>query len=83
MRQLYRKTIQRMTSPRRRALVAIILGAIFVATLVSADSHLNNLRPFDDPTGRVRTVSTSGEAEINSAFFQSLGSNGRSCATCH
>ena len=83
MRQLYSKTIQRMTNPRHRALVAVILGAIFVTTLVSADSHLNNLKPFDDPTGRVRSVSTSGEAEVNNAFFQSLGSNGRSCATCH
>ncbi len=64
MRQFYRKAIQRMTSRRRRALVAAILGAIFVTTLVSADSHLNNLRPFDDPTGRVRTVSTSGEAGL-------------------
>jgi cytochrome c peroxidase len=83
MKQLYSKTIQRMTNPRHRALAAVILGAIFVTTLVSADSHLNNLRPFDDPTGRVRSVSTNGEAEVSNAFFQSLGTNGRSCATCH
>ena len=83
MRQLYRKAIQRMTSPRHRAMVAAILGAVLVTTMVSADSHLNNLRPFDDPTGRVRTFSTSGEAQVNNAFFQSLGTNGRSCVTCH
>jgi cytochrome c peroxidase len=83
MKQFYKKAMQRTTSQRRRALIAIILGAIFVTTLVAADSHLNNLKPFDDPTGRVRTVSTSGEAEVSNAFFQSLGSNGRSCATCH
>jgi hypothetical protein len=82
MKQFYRKVIERTTNPRRRALVAAILGAV-VTTLVSADSHLNNLRPFDDPTGRVRSVSTSGEAEVNNAFFQSLGTNGRSCVTCH
>ncbi len=83
MRQCYRKTTQRMTKPWNRAMAAGILGAIFVTTLVSADNHLNNLRPFNDPTGRVRTASTSGEAEVNNAFFQSLGTNGRSCATCH
>src|ERR1041385_7490594 len=79
----YRNTRERTTSRRSGALIAAILGAAFVTTLVSADSHLNNLRPFDDPTGRVRTVSTSGEAEVNNAFFQSLGTNGRSCVTCH
>lgn len=83
MRQLYGKAVQRMTSWRHRAMVAAILGAVFIATLVSGDSHLNNLRSFDDPTGRVRTFSTSGEAEMNNAFFQSLGTNGRSCASCH
>ncbi len=83
MRQFYRIAIRRMTSPQHRALVAAILGAVFVTTMVSADSHLNNLRSFDDPTGRVRTFSTSGEAQVNNAFFQSLGTNGRSCATCH
>ena len=83
MRQFYRNATQRTTSRRRGALVAAILGAVSVTTLVSADSHLNNLRPFDDPTGRVRTVSTAGEAEVNNAFFQSLGTNGRSCVTCH
>ena len=79
----YRNTRERTISRRSGALVAAILGAVFVTTIVSADSHLNNLRPFDDPTGRVRTVSTSGEAEVSNAFFQSLGTNGRSCVTCH
>src|SRR5438270_13586993 len=83
MRQLYRKAIQRMTDPRNRAMAAVILGAIFVTTLVSVDSHLNNLRLFDDPTERVRSGSTSGDAEVNNAVFQSLFTNGRSCATCH
>jgi cytochrome c peroxidase len=83
MNQLYKKAIQRMRGRRRGALVGAILGAVFVTTLVSADSHLNNLRSFEDPTGRVRTFSTSGEAEVNNAFFQSLGTNGRSCASCH
>jgi hypothetical protein len=83
MKQVYRKGIERTTSLRRWTVVAAILGAILITTLVSANSHFNNLRPFDDPTGRVRTFSPSGEAEVNNAFFQSLGTNGRSCVTCH
>ena len=83
MRQFYNNAIQRTTSRRRGALVAAILGAVFVTTVISADNHLINLRSFDDPTGRVRTVSTSGEAGVNNAFFRSLGTNGRSCVTCH
>src|ERR1041385_2006456 len=83
MRQLYRYAIERTKRPQHGALVAAILVAVFVTTLVSADNHRNNLRPFDDPTGRVRTFSTSGEAQVNNAFFQSLGTNGRGCVTCH
>lgn len=83
MKKIYKKAMQRTKTPRHGALVAAILVAVFVTTLVSADSHLNNLRSFDDATGRVRTVSRSGEAQVNNAFFQSLGTNGRSCASCH
>ena len=36
-----------------------------------------------DPRGQIATVSTSGSIDRSNAFFQSLGTNGRSCATCH
>ena len=35
---------------------------------------------FPDPSG---TVATTGTIDPNSPFFQSLGTNGRSCGTCH
>ncbi len=38
---------------------------------------------FPDSTGTVRTVSTSGNIDRNNPFFQSIGTNGRTCATCH
>jgi hypothetical protein len=34
-------------------------------------------------TGQMGTVSTTGTIDRGNAFFQSLGSNGRSCASCH
>lgn len=36
-----------------------------------------------DPSGLIQTVSSSGNIEGTGAFFQSLGTNGRTCATCH
>src|SRR5690348_399093 len=37
-----------------------------------------------DPSGVLRTISVDGSGlDMHGAFFQSLGSNGRSCASCH
>src|ERR1700742_2721485 len=36
-----------------------------------------------DPTGLIQTINAGGRANNKGAFFQSLGTNGRSCATCH
>ncbi|HEX6836499.1 MAG TPA: hypothetical protein VF334_07985 [Polyangia bacterium] len=35
------------------------------------------------PTGRFQTYSTTGSIDQTNAFFLSLGTNGRSCVTCH
>lgn len=36
-----------------------------------------------DPTGIIGTLDINGPVDGTGAFFQSLGTNGRSCATCH
>lgn len=36
-----------------------------------------------DPSGTLATYSTSGALDLGNPFFQSLGTNGRSCASCH
>lgn len=38
---------------------------------------------FPDPSGIVTTLNVHGKTDTQGAFFQSLGTNGRSCATCH
>ena len=61
----------------------LLLGAVTVAL---ADSgFLPNLFPFQDPSGKVETFSTTGKVDLTGPFFQILGSreNGRSCASCH
>jgi cytochrome c peroxidase len=44
---------------------------------------IHNLVRFADPTGEIATFNNNGPINRQSAFFQSLGTNGRSCATCH
>jgi len=38
---------------------------------------------FPDATGVIETYSANGAIVTTGAFFQSLGTNGRSCSTCH
>ncbi len=39
---------------------------------------------FDDPTGRIGVLNTSGAVKTTGhAFFEALGPNGRACITCH
>jgi cytochrome c peroxidase len=62
----------------------IVLTVTVGATLaLAAGGHLALFIPFADPSGVIRTISSAGEPAGNSAFFQSLGTNGRSCASCH
>jgi hypothetical protein len=42
-----------------------------------------NPQIFSDATGQTETFSTSGSIDHTNPFFQNLGTNGRTCATCH
>ena len=47
-------------------------------------STIPELLPNPDPTGTIETYNTVGPTETaTQPFFQSLGTNGRACATCH
>jgi cytochrome c peroxidase len=72
------------------AAIIAILGASAGAVVplrADADTALPaailNLEPFADSTGAVATFNANGRIDTRSTFFQSLGTNGRSCATCH
>src|SRR4051812_9327621 len=75
------------TRPSARRLVSLVsLSATFVLLFtyrVTADSHSPNLQAFRNSTGNLKTFSTQGSIDLSSAFFQNLGSNGRSCGSCH
>ena len=46
-------------------------------------TSLRNELPFANPSGKAATFSSNGSVELNGPFFQSLGTNGRSCGSCH
>src|SRR5579864_4438775 len=63
---------------------AIAVALISVAALsASGGSHLPNPLNSPDSSGVLSTYSTAGGVDVGNAFFQSLGTNGRSCGSCH
>ena len=63
-------------------------AAAFAALLASigptaASAHRANQLTFSDPAGEQATMTTAESFDTSNAFFQDLGTNGRSCSTCH
>ena len=72
----------RVRSIRKSVFVAGLLGITAVASV----AMIHNLFHFLDPTGVTTTYNANGgpiDESSNNPFFDSLGTNGRSCATCH
>jgi cytochrome c peroxidase len=61
---------------------ALVVGFLGLAGAISA-AVIPNLFPFRDPTGFVSNYNITGPIREDGPFFQSLGTNGRSCGTCH
>ena len=70
-----------------RALISIVALAIASALCGAARAERpagpQGLQLFFDRTGVIGTLDLNGPVNQQGAFFQSLGTNGRSCATCH
>jgi cytochrome c peroxidase len=66
--------------------LAVFSAVMAPLSLTRADQRketVPNMAAFPDPNGVVRTFNTAGEIDLSGPFFQSLGTNGRSCGTCH
>jgi cytochrome c peroxidase len=66
--------------------VALSFGVLLIVAGVQAQSEkfFPNGTLFSNPNGTSSTYNTKGNGiHENGAFFQTLGTNGRSCATCH
>ncbi|HEY6084100.1 MAG TPA: hypothetical protein VIU63_01810 [Nitrospira sp.] len=73
-----------MLNPRIWLQGGLLLGAVTMAMAdIGTLPFLPNLFPFPDPSGLLETFSATGKVDQTGPFFQSLGTNGRSCATCH
>ena len=68
---------------RRRVAACAVALLVLTTGSAIADIYLPNLLPFLDLTGFSATNSTTGSVDISGPFFQSLGTNGRTCGTCH
>jgi cytochrome c peroxidase len=53
------------------------------STTTTTTNTIPNLQPYTTPTGSIATYTSAGSIDQTSPFFQSLGTNGRTCATCH
>jgi cytochrome c peroxidase len=69
--------------PRKRMLRWVVVLGILTSGTAIADIYLPNLFPFLNFNGFSATNSTTGSVDLSGPFFQSLGTNGRSCVTCH
>ena len=72
----------------RRRLLSVCLVVTCAAWVASGQGEQDSgdrdpLAPFVNPTGVARTFSTAGHVDTGNPFFQSLGTNGRACVTCH
>ena len=64
----------------------LTLGALVVVapkTGTSEPPFLSNNLPFKNSSGFHATFSTDGSIDLRNELFQDLGTNDRSCVTCH
>jgi hypothetical protein len=71
-----------MKRMRLTGLVVVIAWTLSLGVL-AAGKHIRNLQPYRDSTGYVAMYNTAGDIDESNAFFQPLGTNGRTCASCH
>ena len=62
---------------------AVLVLVVVHITSGSDGSFISNGYPFQNPSGMAATFTSNGVIDLKNPFFQSLGTNGRSCGTCH
>jgi hypothetical protein len=77
----------RVTARQRMAatLVTLLLAGAGATHAQQADRRPSHANPLTtaDPSGWLQTSAPSGRIDSGNPFFQSFGSNGRSCNSCH
>ena len=62
---------------------AVTVGTGTTGTNMTTTPSIANLQQFTNTEGSVSTYTTAGSIDESGVFFQPLGTNGRTCATCH
>lgn len=65
------------------ARLVLLLVAIAASASLAQELPLPAPLTFDTPSGQVEVVHRSGDIDRTNPFFQTLGTNGRTCETCH
>src|SRR5439155_10373860 len=68
---------------RGRITVSTAVALLAAAAAAPAGGNGPNMFGAADSTGIFRTYNISGAIDFGNPFFQSLGTNGRSCGSCH
>jgi len=61
----------------------VVLTGLAVVRHTSADEPPRNQLTFVDDSGVERTVTTAESFDVDNPFFEDLGTNGRTCFSCH
>src|SRR3954465_11749787 len=62
----------------------VLVAALFVLRMgTDAGTKLRNPLLSADSTGTLETYSTAGGVDLSNPFFQKLGTNERTCGSCH
>jgi cytochrome c peroxidase len=74
--------------PKERRIAAGSFLTLFALLIVAAvqgqgPDFVPNTALFPNPGGTSRTYSVTGAVDLTGPFFQSLGTNGRTCGSCH
>jgi cytochrome c peroxidase len=75
-------------TPFRAAVTVFAAVAVVAALVVSggslrADAPKPSVLVTADDTGRLSTLNVNGDFDLTNPFFQELGTNGRTCNSCH
>src|SRR5689334_17485698 len=63
--------------------LATLLIPIALTRGAEGSGGIPDIAAFPDPTGVLQVFNQNGGIDLTGPFFQSLGTNGRSCGTCH
>src|SRR5437870_13433174 len=68
---------------RFKTLAGALLLCLVTSSPIFGGSGIPNPTSSQDPAGTLSTYSTAGPIDVRNAFFQDMGTNGRTCNSCH